>query len=167
MVSVHSSDPHYSDNSVAQQVNVSPAAEQPSWAGSALVEQGTTANLSATVAPPFGETQFYDFNDHPVWVRFDITNGSGKTSTSYAKVARVNTPSGYFGQGTASVKGAALAPGAYRVRARLVARSGSATPNVGFHASRWWLRAVRGPTARWHHPGHGWKGMTPHDGGAG
>lgn len=130
VVSVHSTDPNVSDNSVTQSVMVRQAAENLAWTGTGLAVAGVPAVLSAKVAPPAGETQLYDFRDHPVWVRFDVSDSSGSESTYYAQVSDVMTPFGYLGQGTASVDGAALVPGAYRVRARLVASSGSDGPNA-------------------------------------
>ncbi|HKW72340.1 MAG TPA: hypothetical protein VJQ08_05890 [Candidatus Dormibacteraeota bacterium] len=56
-----------------------------------------------------------------MWLRFDVTDGAGNVSLSYARVGS---------DGTASVNSANLAPGAFSVRARLVTASGSDSPNA-------------------------------------
>jgi hypothetical protein len=126
VVAIHSTDGIHVDGSTTQFVFVAPAPETLTWTGSGLAVQGTRAQLSVVVAPPAGETQFYDFNDHPVWVAFDVTNSSGAVTTYYAQVVN----SGSFGRGTATVAGGVVAPGAYSVRAHLVAASGSNVPNA-------------------------------------
>lgn len=126
VVAIQSTDGIHVDSSATQPVFVAPAPETLTWTGSGLAVQGTPAQLSAVVAAPAGETQFYDFNDHPVWVAFDVTDSTGAVTTYYAQVVS----SGTFGRGTATVAGGVVAPGAYSVRARLVAASGSNAPNA-------------------------------------
>ena len=126
MVAIHSTDGVHVDSSATQSVDVARAPENLTWTGSGLAVAGTQAQLAAVVAPPAGETQFYDFNDHPVWVAFDVTDSAGAVTTYYARVVNL----GSFGRGTATVSGGVIAPGAYRVRARLVAASGSNAPNA-------------------------------------
>jgi len=109
-------------------LNLSPgtAPEQLTWSGTGLAVAGTAASLSATVTPPQGETRFYDFADHPVWVRFDVADSSGSLTTYYAQVSNA----GSLGLGSASVTGPTVSPGAYSVRARLVAAPNSDAPNA-------------------------------------
>ena len=130
VVSVHPTDNQHSDNSATQQVVVGRAPEQLSWGGTGLAVAGSLPVLWANVAPPPGETQFYDFADHPAFVRFDITDSTGATSSYFGLVTDVTPPSGYAGQGTATVNAAAIAPGAYSVRARLVSASGTDAANA-------------------------------------
>jgi hypothetical protein len=125
-VAVHPTDGIHADSSTSQPVTVARATEMLSWTGTALAAAGTQAQLSAVVAPPAGETQFYDFSDHPVWVRFDVSDRNGTLTTYYAQV----TNSGPSGRGSATVQGAVIASGAYSVRARLVAASGSNVANA-------------------------------------
>lgn len=113
LVTVHPTDGVHSDGSFSQLVTVVPATIQTSWAGSALMVTGSAVTLSAAVsATPAG---------HQVWVRFDVTNATGTTSTYYALVDAT---------GSASVNVNGLRPGTFTVLARLVAASGSATPNA-------------------------------------
>ncbi|HEY8761214.1 MAG TPA: choice-of-anchor D domain-containing protein [Candidatus Dormibacteraeota bacterium] len=129
IVSVHSTDPNLSDASVTQLVTVQPETVSLMWSGTSLGTAGQIANLSVSVAPLFGDSEFVDFNTHPVWARFEVTDGSGSTLTYFAIVQDIITPDGYYGQGVASVSGPALVAGAYQVRVRLVDAVQSSNPN--------------------------------------
>lgn len=112
LVTVHPTDGVHSDASVSQSVTVVAATVQTAWTGSALVVAGNAVTLAATVSATPAT--------HQVWVRFDVTSNTGSTSTYYA-------PAGAGGAASVNVNG--LAPGTYTVLARLVAASGTASPN--------------------------------------
>ncbi len=123
VVSVHPTDGLRADNSVTQSINVVQAPQVLSWNGTGLAVAGATANLSVTVAPPPGETQF-NFTSHQAWVRFDVTDGSGTVRTYDAQVLLQS------GVAAASVRSGPLAAGTFSVRARLVASAGTDAPNA-------------------------------------
>jgi hypothetical protein len=109
----------HSDAAVSQPVTVYPATTQIAWTGTGLAVQGAPVTLAAAVSNPALQAQF-DFAANPVWVRFDVTDGAGVTSTYYARAT---------GFGTASLAVNGLSPGAFSVRGKLVAASGSAAAN--------------------------------------
>jgi hypothetical protein len=125
VASVQPTDGQHLDGSATQSLRVTPAPVDLTWTGTGLLVAGSAPTISVVVTPPAGETHFYDFSDHPVWVLFQVSNKDGVTFY-YAQVANA----GQSGRGSASVTGAAVVPGAYVVRTRLVAASDSDSPNA-------------------------------------
>jgi len=114
-VTVHPTDGVHSDSTVSQSVTVIPATVQLTWSGSGLVSAGNPVTLSASVSAPSG--------NHQIWLRFDVSDGSGLMSTFYAQEGST---------GIAAIAASGLPPGAFTVRATLVSSSGSAAPNPYF-----------------------------------
>ncbi|HKN51015.1 MAG TPA: kelch repeat-containing protein [Amycolatopsis sp.] len=110
-LAIQSTDPAVGNGYATTSITVNPDTAHLSWTGTTLDVAGVPATLSVAVSQQPQDPQPFDYADHAVFVRFDVTDTGGTTTTYFAQVQR---------PGTATVAGPALRPGAYLVRATLV-----------------------------------------------
>jgi hypothetical protein len=119
-VAIHSADPAYSDGSSSTLIAVSPESGFLAWSGPAFGNAGEGTTLAVSVTQPAQDLQPFDYADHAVFARFDVTSPDRMTTSYFAPIVRASNYAPGLAAGTASVAGPTLADGAYLVHVTLV-----------------------------------------------